>query len=688
MFSLPPRQDAPLLRRHATLALLAAVVVLTAACGNKKSTTGDAAGPGAAKPGAQAAAGLDRAKLGATQPTVDVLAFVGFECPHCRASADTLMNVLEANKQVMRLRIINLPLDVHPHSVALAKGFVAARRQGQWQSYWRHIFGLKAATEADVLNWASGVKLDLAKFKADLASAEVAAELGADAGLAEALGVAGTPSYLVNGALLQGARKADEWQRIIASQVALAADLRKKGTKDPDLLRALVDRNSPKRAPHYATLVLEGQAPKPAVVPVVTKKRTSGVVSAKLLPGGGGGGGGAVQLGGPRPGASIDETRTVWRVVVRPDDPVRGPKTAPLTVVVFSDYECPHCKTLQATLTALMAKYGKDLRIVHKHNPLPFHALAMAAAEAAEAARAQGHFWEMNDALFAAAPALKPAALSRIAEEIKLDKQSFDNAMSAHGARNRVQADMEQAAAVGARGTPNLFINGRKVVGAKTVADLTPLLDAELAVAKKLIADGTDAAAVYEKIVGEGRLLDSLAPKPVQIETAGAATRGAKGAAIHIVTFQDLQCPFCARLDVHIAAMEKEFDGRVKVTWMDFPLHKIHPQAQLAAEAGKEALAQGKFWPFHAVVMADQSKLDEAGLVALGTKAGLDTKKLRAALKSHKWAAAVAKEAAEAAKLGLKGTPSVFINGYAFTPQLGFSANTFRSAIRRLLGAR
>ena len=137
-----------------------------------------------------------------------------------------------------------------------------------------------------------------------------------------------------------------------------------------------------------------------------------------------------------------------------------------------------------------------------------------------------------------------------------------------------------------------------------------------------------------------------------------------------------------------MAAVEKEFDGRVKVTWMDFPLSKIHPQAQLAAEAGKEALAQGNFWQFGAAVMADQTKLDTEGLVAHAKKVGMDTKKLRAALKSHKWTAQVAKERAEGAKLAVKGTPSVFINGYSFTPQLGFSANTFRSAIRRLLGAR
>lgn len=671
------------IRRSGTLLTLLVAAFLLVACGNKsaKGKTGKSGAVTAAK-----MAGLDRAGLGASNPTVDVIAFVGFECPHCRESGDALLKVVEANKKVMRLRIVNLPLDVHPNSVILAKGFVAARRQGKWRSYWSHMLGLKEANKSSVLSWAGGAGLDLAKFKKDLDSKGVADEIGADAGLADALGVAGTPSYLVNGALLQGARKNAEWQNIIGSQVALAAKKSKAGVKANDLLRALAESNSPKRAPHYTALVIKGDTPKPVAVPVKTKKRKSGVVSAKLMQAGSGGG--TVQLGNPRPGAGIQESSTVWRVVVRPDDPVRGAKDAALTVVVFADYECKFSKQMQGTIAALSQKYGKDIRFVHKHNPLPFHKHAFAAAEAAEAARAQGKFWVMHDALYASAPDLQGASLGRVAEQVKLDKSAFDNAMSAHGARERVQADMEQAAAVGARGTPNLFINGRKVVGAKTAADLTPVLDKELASARKVIAAGTPAADVYEKIVGEGRLLRSLGPKAATIDTTGAATRGPKGAAIHIVAFQDFQCPFCARLDVHMAAVEKEFDGRVKVTWMDFPLSKIHPQAQLAAEAGKEALAQGKFWQFGAAVMADQTKLDTEGLVAHAKKVGMDTKKLRAALKSHKWAAQVAKERAEGAKLAVKGTPSVFINGYSFTPQLGFSANTFRSAIRRLLGAR
>ncbi len=663
--------------QHASISLaLAALTALAlAGCGNKKTPATPAAPAKAAKAAS--------AVFGAGKPKVDIVAFVGFECPHSRASAAGLMKVVEAHKDTVRLRVVNLPLEVHKASVPLARGFVAAAKQGQWRAFWDHFYGLKKPTAGEVFTWAGGAKLDMAKFKADLAQADD--DVALDAGLAEVLGVAGTPSYLVNGALLQGAQSEAAWQKIIAGQVAMADAKLKSGVKQADLMRVLAETNSPKRAPFYVKHVLRG-APAPKAKIPVPVKRKSGVVAAKLMPAAGGGGA-AVQLGGQPAGGAAPQD-TIWRVIVRPDDPVIGPAHAPLTAVVFSDYECRHSKALQPTLAKLRKTYGKDLRIVYKHNPLPFHKHALHAAEAAEAARAQGKFAAMHAALFNAAPALEPQSVSAAAANAKLDTGAFQNAMSAHGARARIQQDIEQAAAVGARGTPNIFVNGRKVVGAKSFEELKPVFEMQLAAARKLVADGTPLPALYEKLVGEGRLLSSLASKPVQIDTAGAATRGPKGAAIHIVTFQDFQCPFCGRLDPHIAAMEKEFDGRVKVTWLDFPLSKIHPNAQLAAEAGKEALAQGKFWQFHAAAMADQGKLDQAGLIALGKKVGMDTKKLTQALATHSWAAQVAKDAGQAQKLGLKGTPSVFINGYAFTPQLGFSANTFRSAIRRLLGTR
>jgi protein-disulfide isomerase len=414
--------------------------------------------------------------------------------------------------------------------------------------------------------------------------------------------------------------------------------------------------------------------------------RRSGVASAQIVAAGGGMGG--INVGEPvRLGAEVGDPSTVWRVAVRPDDPMIGPAQAPVTVVVFEDFECPFCAKLQPVLTALAQANKDKLRIVFKHNPLPFHKNAMPAAEAAEAARSQGKFWQMHDRLYGAQDKLDAESIRGHAQAVGLDLSQFDNALKAGSARERIQADVEQAAALSARGTPNIFINGKKLVGAKEQAVLQQVVDAELARALAL-AKGGAPDGLYERLVGEGKLLDSLGAKAEEVDTTGAAFRGPAAAAINIVTFQDFQCPFCARLDPHIAEMEKEFPGQVRVTWLDFPLRDIHPNADLAAQAGKEALAQGKLWRFHEAVMADQSKLDREGLLALGKKAGLNTKALAAALDSGKWKEAVQRERATGEKLGVKGTPSVFINGHAFVPQLGFSANTFRTAIRRLLGTR
>jgi protein-disulfide isomerase len=261
--------------------------------------------------------------------------------------------------------------------------------------------------------------------------------------------------------------------------------------------------------------------------------------------------------------------------------------------------------------------------------------------------------------------------------------------MAAHGAKSRIEEDMEQAAALGARGTPNLFINGRKLVGAKDEAVLKALIDEELAKAEALVKGGTAPGQVYETIISKGKLLDSLAPEAKELALPKTvATRGPVGAAVHIVTFQDFQCPFSARLDPHLRALEAEMPGRIKVTWVDFPMDKIHPLAQTFAQAGQEALAQGKFWEFHKAVTEGGDQRDEAILRQRAKQAGLDLKKLEAALKDQRHAAAVAAGAALGQSLEVKGTPTVYLNGHLFMPQNGFSTATFRTAVTRLLGGK
>jgi protein-disulfide isomerase len=175
----------------------------------------------------------------------------------------------------------------------------------------------------------------------------------------------------------------------------------------------------------------------------------------------------------PAPGA-------VQKVDVRPDDPVRGNPRAPVTIVLFSDFQCPFCARVGPTLDEVERAYGDKVRIVWKHQPLPFHQQALPAAEAAEAAREQGKFWQMHDRLFASQRELSPDAYGRIARELGLDVKKFEAAVQSGKARARIQQDQQLASQVGAQGTPTMFVNGERVVGAVPFAQLKAVIDRQL----------------------------------------------------------------------------------------------------------------------------------------------------------------------------------------------------------------
>jgi protein-disulfide isomerase len=669
---------------------LAAIALAPAAC--KRNAAEQAQGPAAKAPG------LDAPSVGANEPKVELIAFLDYQCPYSRAHAADLQAMAEKNKDSLRLRVVSMPLDVHAHSVSGAKAAVAAHKQ---RAYWKFYdkFLVQAAAAGDkaiapsreaAIAWAVEAGLDAKRMAADIDAADTDKTVSRGVGLAKVFGVTGTPSFVINGQLVQGVQPAEYWTKKIAEEVARAEALLASGTRKDALVQAMVAATSPSTAGNWQKYVVKGEDPPATEVPAKVAgggARSSGVASAQIQAAGGGMG--AIQVGEPvQVGQDAVDPETVWRVAIRPDDPALGNLTAQVTLVVFEDMECPFCAKLQGTLKKLREAYPTQLRIVFKHNPLPFHKNAELAANALEAARQQGKFWELHDVLLANHNKLSEDAIKGHADALKLDRSKLDTLLAAKGGMDRIEADMEQAAALGARGTPNLFVNGKKFVGAKDESVLKPIIDAEIAAADKLLASGVKGTDLYESFIGRGKLLDSLASDQKQLAADVGAVRGPVGAAIHIVTFQDFQCPFSARLDPHIAEIEKEFEGRVKVSWVDFPLSDIHPMAQLYAEAGHEARKQGKFWKFHEVVMADNSKLDEAGLFERAKKAGLDTKALKAALDKHTHAEAVKNERALGDSLGVKGTPSVFVNGHAFVPQTGFSANTFRAAVRRMLGTR
>jgi protein-disulfide isomerase len=162
--------------------------------------------------------------------------------------------------------------------------------------------------------------------------------------------------------------------------------------------------------------------------------------------------------------------------------PRRGSPQAPVTIVEFSDYQCPFCKRAQPTLRLLAAKYGDRVAFVFKDYPLDeLHPEARVASEAAHCAAEQGKYWEYHDALFALSPALGRDKLLEAARQLGLNETMFSACVSTRRYTARVEQDFQQGRQLGVDGTPAFFINGVSLTGAVPLAEFEKIIDAELA---------------------------------------------------------------------------------------------------------------------------------------------------------------------------------------------------------------
>jgi protein-disulfide isomerase len=176
--------------------------------------------------------------------------------------------------------------------------------------------------------------------------------------------------------------------------------------------------------------------------------------------------------------------------------PSRGPRHAPVTIVVYSEFECPFCARSSLVLKEIEGRYGDKVRIVFRHFPRPMHQHAAKAAEAAMCAEDQGRFWELHDKLFASQPALAVADLKRYAVEVGLDAEAFGRCLDSGRRAEAVAAEAAEGARHGVQRVPTFFVNGRYLLGAAPLDAFVPIIDDELARAKmRPPAPATDAAA-------------------------------------------------------------------------------------------------------------------------------------------------------------------------------------------------
>jgi protein-disulfide isomerase len=168
------------------------------------------------------------------------------------------------------------------------------------------------------------------------------------------------------------------------------------------------------------------------------------------------------------------------RVDVEAKGPARGPANAPVTIVEFSDFQCPYCGREVPVIERLMKEYDGRVRLVFRHYPLDFHPFAQKAAEAGACAQDQGKFWELHDKMFGNQSKLAVDDLKTYAKQVGLDASKFDKCLDSGEKKTLVEDDQKAGSAAGVSGTPAFFINGLFINGAQPYEVIKQTVDREM----------------------------------------------------------------------------------------------------------------------------------------------------------------------------------------------------------------
>jgi protein-disulfide isomerase len=191
--------------------------------------------------------------------------------------------------------------------------------------------------------------------------------------------------------------------------------------------------------------------------------------------------------------AAVEIMLDPMRIEVAAAGPKKGPDSAPVRIVEFSDFQCPYCQRVNPTLDEVTKVYGDQVQIVFRHYPLDnIHGQARKAAEASLCANDQGKFWPFHDLLFAEQQALSVSDLKEKATRLELDAAKFESCLDTGKYADQVEEDLRAGVVAGVTGTPAFFVNGRPASGALAFADMAKIIDEEL---ERLGVDSPNAAA-------------------------------------------------------------------------------------------------------------------------------------------------------------------------------------------------
>jgi protein-disulfide isomerase len=386
---------------------------------------------------------------GSDKALVTIVEMSDYACPFCKKAHATMEALMGEYHGRVRLAVFENPLPFHKTAKPAAKWAFAAGEQGKyWQARDTLFENQKKLDDEGLAALAKDLHLDPERLERDAASqaAERFVQGGLD--LAKSLGVKGTPTFFVNGARIIGAQNVGAFRAAIEEALGRANEMVARGVRPENVYSEILKTASP-----YKPAAAE---------PAKADGRNCGDGC------------------GEDPKAEPPGEGEIFDVEVG-DVPIRGAANAPITIVVFTDFECPFCQKGEATVRAVEKEYGQKVRVAYKSYPLPFHDHARLASKAALAAHRQGKFFEYKEILFAHQDALGRAALLEYAAQAGLDASRFEKDLDDPAIERAIQADEAQVKRLEIGGTPTFFINGRKLAGAQPIAAFRAQIDAVLA---------------------------------------------------------------------------------------------------------------------------------------------------------------------------------------------------------------
>ncbi len=329
----------------------------------------------------------------------------------------------------------------------------------------------------------------------------------------------------------------------------------------------------------------------------------------------------------------------------------KGPETAKVTILEFTDFQCPFCSRGNQTLQQLLKEYPNDIKVIYRSFPLSIHPDAPLAAEAALAAGAQGKFWEMHDLLFANQKSLKMNDLLSYAKTLGLDVKKFQKSLDGREFQKQVETDMAFGKMLKVSATPTFFINGNKITGAKAYPEFKNIIDTLLA-GKEL-----------PKALEPNKDVPAAPVTNLKPNLSGTLNvKGSESAPVTIVEYSDFQCPFCSRVVPSLDKLFKAYPDKIRIVFKQYPL-PFHANARPAAKAALAAGRQNKFWEMHDLLFANQTSLSETNFLAWAKQIGLDVDQFKKDLVDPTLETQIVTDEKEAQGFGISGTPSFIING-------------------------